>query len=103
MNVPVTVIGSVVVCLLCFEFVCPNASGATSEQTRATIIFFMMPPFLMSQSLEPGWIEQEPVRIFATVQFENPPANGRVISRKRVQFACLIGNRTRRSGAGVRL
>ena len=36
---PVTVIGSVVVCLLCVEFVCANASGAISAQAKVTIVF----------------------------------------------------------------
>jgi hypothetical protein len=68
-NVPVTVIGSAVVCLLSFELDCPNANGASSKQARTTIGFFMMPPFLMSNPLEFVWIEQEPVHVFATVQF----------------------------------
>ena len=53
MIVPVTVIGSIAV-VLCLSRAEPgraNASGATSKQVRVTIIFFMMPPFLMSKSL----------------------------------------------------
>jgi hypothetical protein len=69
MIVPVTVTGSVVVCFLSVEFGCPNASCATSRQASVTIIFFMMPPFLMGKSLELVWIQQEPVRVFAAVQF----------------------------------
>src|SRR4029077_12834222 len=47
--VPVTVIGSAVVasCLLPFEPVCANASGAISAKARVTIIFFIMPPSWM--------------------------------------------------------
>jgi hypothetical protein len=52
MIVPVTVTGSVVVCFLSVELGCPNASCATSEQASVTIIFFMMPPFLMGKCLE---------------------------------------------------
>jgi hypothetical protein len=111
MVVPVTVTGSAVVCLLSVEFGCPNASRATSRQASVTIIFFMMSPFLMDKCLEPVWIQQEPLRVFDSVQFhlacrwlalENTLANGRVIGRKRVQLACPIKNRVRRSGAGVR-
>ncbi len=49
MNVPVTVISSVVVapCPLCplpVELVCANASGTTSAQARVTIAFFIIVP-----------------------------------------------------------
>jgi hypothetical protein len=107
MIVPVTVIGSiaVVLCLSRAEPGCANASGATSKQVRVTITFFMMPPFFNEQISAPVWIEQEPHRVFATVQFhlagsrlvfrptarrspsvhasplENVPASGRVIGR----------------------
>jgi hypothetical protein len=45
MIVPVTVIGSVVVCLFFVALVCANASGAISKQARVIIVFFMMSPF----------------------------------------------------------
>jgi hypothetical protein len=69
MTAPVTVIGSAVVCFLFVELGCANAKGASSKQTSMTVVLFMMPPFLMSKLPEVVWIEQEPLHIFATVQF----------------------------------
>jgi len=49
------------------------------------IIFFIMPPFLMSKSVERAWIEQEPVRPFATVQFSLSTASGHCPGRLRIR------------------
>jgi len=66
--------------------------------------FFHDASFLMNKSRERVWIEQEPVGVFATVQFHlaGNTADGKVISRKREQLACLMEDRASRSGAGVR-
>ena len=69
MIAPVTVIGSVVVCLFFVALGCANANGAISEQARVTIVLFIMPPFLMSKLPELLGLEQEPLRAFPTVQF----------------------------------
>ena len=106
MIVPVTVIGSIAV-VLCLSRAEPgraNASGATSKQVRVAIIFFMMPPFLMSKSLRqfgsnkshivslpqssftsPAhdlfFVPRSPFPSAHASALENVPASGRVIGR----------------------
>src|SRR5690349_20128830 len=46
---PVTVIGSVVVCLFFDSLGCANANGANSKQARRILVSFMAPPFLLSK------------------------------------------------------
>lgn len=77
MIVPVTVIGSVVVCLFFVALVCANASGAISKQARVIIVFFMMSPF-DEQISGVVWIEQEPLRGFAIGHFYLAPQRDRV-------------------------
>jgi hypothetical protein len=72
------------------EFLLPQQYDERQGRFRTfPLRFFIMPPFLLSKSLELVRIEQEPVRVFASVQFHR-----RFEFNKRGQLLIDVHNET---------